>query len=176
MAVDPQALSAVIDFSVFDVRDLVALGECFDRYLVEPGEEVIARGATPDRFFVILSGRMAVTRSLPGGEEVSLAVLQAGDLFGHLALLDMQDRTASVRALDTADVLSMDRSHFLQLVNSDTRIATRFMHVLARDLIRRLRQANLRLTDLATLPNSAFVAMCHLEGLLTRMAADESVS
>jgi|GEM_PF-5492471 len=167
MAIDPQALGAVIDFSVFDHRELAALSECFDRYLVDPGERVIERSSTPDRFFVILSGRMAVVRTLPGGDDVSLAVLQSGDIFGHLALLDGQDRSASVRALDTADVLVMEKTHFDQLIQTDSRLATRFMHVLSRDLTRRLRQANLRLTDIATLPNSAFVAMCHLEGLLS---------
>ena len=61
----------------------------------------------------------------------------------------------------------MEKTHFDQLIQTDSRLATRFMHVLSRDLTRRLRQANLRLTDIATLPNSAFVAMCHLEGLLS---------
>lgn len=61
-------------------------------------EVVFAEHDLGDRLFLVVHGRLAVTRSGPGGEELLLAWVRSGESVGELALLGSQVRTATVRA------------------------------------------------------------------------------
>ncbi len=76
------------------------------------GERVIREGDPGDRYYVIESGRMRVTRL---GQE--LRVLQGtGVGFGEIALLCDIPRTATVTAIEPCVVLALDRADFLEAV------------------------------------------------------------
>jgi CRP-like cAMP-binding protein len=69
------------------------------------GDVLFSEGDDPDSLYVVLRGRIAIaTKSFDGRESV-LALMEAGDLFGELGLLDGLPRSAEARALESSEVL-----------------------------------------------------------------------
>ena len=81
------------------------------RVEAEPGTVVIREGDSGDRFYVIASGEMEVSR-----HQLPVAKLGPGDFFGEIALLRNIPRTATVSASGYASLRSLDRAQFLAAV------------------------------------------------------------
>ena len=84
------------------------LAQGMRREEVPAGAAVITEGEDGDRFYVVLSGMLAVSQESRGPQ----SVLRPGDYFGEVALAMNVPRTASVRALTPATVASCDRATF----------------------------------------------------------------
>lgn len=82
---------------------------------VEAGATLIREGDDDDAFYVVSSGRFVVEKERPEGA-VQLATLLAGDFFGEFAVLTGTPRTATVRALEPAEVVVFRRPVFDALV------------------------------------------------------------
>jgi CRP-like cAMP-binding protein len=87
---------------------LARLAARMEREDVPPGGSVVREGEAGDRFYVVLSGVLAVTQGSRGAR----GVLRPGDHFGEVALAMHSPRTASVRALTPATVASCDQATF----------------------------------------------------------------
>jgi CRP-like cAMP-binding protein len=91
---------------------LARLASRMRRETVPPGKAVVQEGETGGRFYVVLTGMLAVSQAVRGPR----ALLQPGDYFGEVgAAMDMP-RTATVRALTPAVVASCDRDTFDEFV------------------------------------------------------------
>ncbi|WP_088281554.1 Crp/Fnr family transcriptional regulator [Kineosporia sp. A_224] len=74
---------------------------------------VVRQGDVADALYLVESGSLAVRHSTPAGASVMLAVLGAGDFFGEVGvLLDAQQRTATIEALDDVVVRVLARADF----------------------------------------------------------------
>lgn len=71
----------------------------YDRLVFYPGDEIFAEGDEPNWAYLIQSGEIEIVKKTARGEEVRLSVLEAGRLFGEMALLEERPRMASARAL-----------------------------------------------------------------------------
>jgi len=80
----------------------------------EPGQFVFRQGELGDRLYIILSGQAEVLRA-NGQAETLLARLGAGQCFGEMALVQEKTRNASVRCVQTMDVLSLPKQEFAVL-------------------------------------------------------------
>lgn len=91
---------------------LEEIGEhvALERYAA--GQLIVRQGERGDRFYVIRSGRLEVSRSVDGGEERVVRTLDPGRSFGEIALLEAAPRTATVRALEVSEVFSIDKGTF----------------------------------------------------------------
>ena len=83
-----------------------------EREDVAPGARIVAEGDPGERFYVVLSGMLAVSQADLGPRRV----LRPGDYFGEVALAMNVPRTASVRALTPAVVASCDRATFDEVI------------------------------------------------------------
>jgi ATP-binding cassette subfamily B protein len=83
-----------------------------EREEVPAGAGVVSEGEGGDRFYVVLSGMLAVSQASLGAQRV----LRPGDYFGEVALAMNIPRTASVRALTPVTVASCDRDTFDEFV------------------------------------------------------------
>jgi NADH dehydrogenase len=77
----------------------------------EPGQEIFRQGDLGDRIYIISRGRAEVVRN-EGDDELSLALLGPGEYFGEMALLNQTTRNATVRCLESLDVLSIHKREF----------------------------------------------------------------
>lgn len=109
----------------------------------EPGKIVVQEGELSTEMFVVIGGELEVIKRAADGSTVKVALLGPGDWFGEMAILDVQPRSASVRALAPSVLLSMTADHVDRLLY---RVAPKDYSLLimniARELSRRLRVAD----------------------------------
>ncbi len=103
------------------LRDLepAVLEEVSHRFASEqvPADRLVLQEGDPgDRFYIIARGRVAVTKGDEGDAARTVAVLETGDHFGEIALLHEVPRTATVRTLSPCMFLTLQRGHFLELI------------------------------------------------------------
>jgi ATP-binding cassette subfamily B protein len=91
---------------------LTKLGQRMEREVVAPGTVLIREGDTDDRFYVLLTGVLAVSQRDLGAR----SVLRPGDYFGEVAPAMDIPRTATVSAMTPAVVASCDRATFDELL------------------------------------------------------------
>lgn len=105
-------LSRISLLSGLPGEQLDVLAHRMQREEIASGSQVLAQGATGDRFYVVLSGMLTVSQEGLGER----GVLRPGDYFGEVALAMSVPRTASVRALTAAVVASCDADTFDELL------------------------------------------------------------
>jgi NADH dehydrogenase len=106
--------------------------EKVDRAHFEPGEAIVSQGEIGDRFYIVEKGRVEVVRASNGGPEVRLATLGPGEYFGEVALLRDLARTATVRALEPTDVISLGRGDFAAFAQNLSLLKSSFEETLSR--------------------------------------------
>lgn len=104
------------------------------------GELIVREGETSREMYVIQSGRVEITKRL-GGDEVSLAVLDKGDFFGEMGLLESLPRDANARAIGPTSLLVINAGGLLVRIRRDPTFAFEMLHRLSG----RIRQLNGRL-------------------------------
>jgi len=115
----------------------------------ESGTVIFRQGDPGDKLYVITQGRVRISRTVPGVGEEAMAVLNAGDVFGEMALLDEAPRSADATAHEPCKLLSIPRDGFEDLLFLHKDLAYEVLWNVIRTLIRRLRETNDKLTFLS---------------------------
>lgn len=105
-----------------------------------PDQAMFRQGELGDRMYIIVSGQVAVVRETATGEE-TLAIFQPMEVFGEMAILDNDVRSATVKAITPAVFLVVHRERLHQLMRESEEIGLQIIQVLSS----RLRAANVRL-------------------------------
>ena len=105
---------------------------------VAGGSVFFSEGDEARAMYVLESGRVAVTKGWQGGEFL-LHELGAGDCFGEMALMDLQPRSASVRALQDCVAIEFGSDDMLHLFETDVEQFALMQMNLGREVCRRLR-------------------------------------
>ena len=100
------------------------------------GEVIFRKGDLADCMFVIQDGQVEILGEFEG-QEVRLAVAQAGEVIGEMAIFERQTRSATVRALGQARVLTIDENTFLRYVHQDPSLAYQLLKMMS-SRVRRL--------------------------------------
>ena len=122
-AVSAERLSAIPFFSRVKPSHLRALADRFISEQFEPNEIIVNEGDSGDKFYAVVRGQVDVIRGLDGPSPERIAVLEDGDVFGEIALLQGVARTASVRSRGHCLLLSLSRADFLELVEREPELA-----------------------------------------------------
>src|SRR5262249_12094459 len=85
---------------------------------LDAGETVFAIGSPGDQMMALLSGTIRISVSCSGGKELLLAMIQPGEVFGELAVLDGKERSADAVAETACTVAIMDRRDILTFLVS----------------------------------------------------------
>jgi CRP-like cAMP-binding protein len=96
----------------------------FTLQVFSAGTLVLEEGAPGDCFYIIKKGEVEVfTRDIQG-DVLPLARLRAGDFFGEISLVTGRPRTASVRVLQAAELLRLEKEDFDQILKRHPRIVS----------------------------------------------------
>jgi CRP/FNR family cyclic AMP-dependent transcriptional regulator len=131
------SLRAIPLFADLSTRDVKRLAGSMNEMSFGPGEAVVSQGTGGVGFFVILDGRARVSQD---GEE--RGVLAAGDYFGEMALIDGDDRAASVHAEGELRCAAMTTWNFRPFVKEHPDVAWALLTA----LVKRVRQTQARHT------------------------------
>jgi CRP-like cAMP-binding protein len=107
------------------------------------GSVIFREGEKGDKLFIVLDGRVRISKFIPGVGEEALTVLDRGDFFGEMALIDDKARSADAKAHEgDATVLSIDRATLNEILSMDPHASLQFLNLLCRMISRRLREIN----------------------------------
>jgi CRP-like cAMP-binding protein len=99
--------------SGLDIADLESLLMLANYCSVKARKVVCQKGEPGHELFVVLSGKLKVCTSSGDGKEAILALLEDGEMFGEMALIDGQERSADVIAVMDTQLLVIHRKDFL---------------------------------------------------------------
>ena len=106
-----------------------------------PGEVLFREGDPGEEMFILLSGRVMISKFIPGAGEEALAFLERGDFFGEMALIDNQPRSADAKAHEGETVvLAIPRDVVEGLLDPKKVSSLRLLKLLASLLSKRLRE------------------------------------
>ena len=105
-------------------------------------ETIVIEGQDSAGMYVILDGAVKVTRKVEDDSIITLKTLEDGTFFGDVGLLDSAPRTATVTAIRTSRIIGFFRPELLNLIESDPKLASKVIFVLAKVLASRLRFTN----------------------------------
>jgi len=125
-------------FSEDDVRDFFTWARRRD---AEPGERVMEEGELSHEMYIVASGSLKVVKSRGSAEE-ELALLEPGDSFGEIALLDSGQRSASVVAVTQSMLLRFERKFLVKIPH----VSLKLYRNLAAMMAVRLRDVTARAT------------------------------
>ncbi len=112
------------------------------------GATLFREGEDANAMFVVISGEVEVLKKSKRAVEARVAVLGPGDWFGEMSIVDIQPRSATVRALAPSRLLRVSSADLDALYRHDLRSYAIIILNLARELSRRLRVADGILADL----------------------------
>lgn len=107
------------------------------------GSMIFREGEKGDKLYIVLDGRVRISKFIPGVGEEALTVLDRGDFFGEMALIDDMPRSADAKAHEKdTTVLSIDRATLNEILGMDPHASLQFLNLLCRMISRRLREIN----------------------------------
>jgi CRP/FNR family transcriptional regulator, cyclic AMP receptor protein len=112
------------------------------------GEVIFRQGDIGDTFYIIISGRIRISRQIPGMGEEALAILNPGDYFGEMALLEEEERSADALVHEKAVLLSLTKRDLEDLLFVNKDVAYEVLWAFVRTLSSRLRETSNKLTFL----------------------------
>ena len=118
-------------FSAQPANMLAEFAERMQREAFAPGETIVRRGETGEKFYVIASGRVDVAGE-HDGVPFSGVSLGVGDSFGEVALLTGAPRNATVVAREPVEVFSLAKAHFDEALQRSKSLEERLREVLYR--------------------------------------------
>jgi CRP/FNR family transcriptional regulator, cyclic AMP receptor protein len=132
-----QALGETRLFRGMEPNALAKLGEHATTRTYRKGQLIFYEGDPGTSLFIVLDGLVKVFVTSEEGESMLLATLRPPDVFGELALLDGEPRSASAEALKDTQVLELGRQAFLDVLHKEPSFTEGLLATLG-GLIRRL--------------------------------------
>jgi CRP/FNR family transcriptional regulator, cyclic AMP receptor protein len=132
---------------------------------IPAGNRVFHEGDSSDACYIVREGKFRVTREHSDGRAITLATLGPGEVFGELAMLDGDTRSASAEALTDGELLALPANDVRNLLARHPEISVKLVAA----LVRRLREANERISrqSFQTVPS-------RVAGVLSQLVAETS--
>ena len=110
------------------------------------GATVVAEGEPGRSMFIVKSGRLAVSKRGNSESVIPISVLEPGDFFGEMTLIEMQNRSATVVAETPTVLYELTAQKLYACYKADIHAYVIVLQNINRELCRRLRRSDDRLT------------------------------
>ena len=107
------------------------------------GREIFAKGSPGQSLVAVLRGRIKISSLSNEGKEIVFNIVNAPEIFGEIAVLDGEERSADATAMTDCELLVLNRRDFLHLLENRADLCM----ILLRILCRRLRQTSEQVED-----------------------------
>lgn len=145
-------------FGALDDATLELLASELPTLHVEPGEIVVEEGDTTQAMYAVISGELEVVKRSRAGGEFRVALFGPSDWFGEMSILDVQPRSATVRAVAPTLLLKVTNQHVEKLLyRRDIKAYALLIMNIARELSRRLRVADAILAKFLTTVSDEYI-------------------
>jgi len=138
-------LSFVPIFSELDELTIEKIVNIGTQKIFEKNDVIVMEEDSGTALFVILKGKIKITRSSIDGREVILSILSDSDFFGEMAILDGLKRSATAIAIETSELFLIQRNDFLKLLRKHPEVSI----ALLQELTKRLRAADMKIKALS---------------------------
>jgi CRP/FNR family transcriptional regulator len=141
---DDEVLNRAPLFEALDDAAAKALRASVTEVRLSRGQSLFNEGEVGDRLYVILDGKVKLTRAAPDGRENLLSVLGPSEMFGELSFFDPRPRTASAVAVTECRLAGLGNDDLRPFLTNHPEVAVHLLRALAQ----RLRRTNDVMADL----------------------------
>ena len=138
-------LSTVSIFSEMDQDSLIEVSKITTKRSYPKGSMIILEEEYGDKLFIVQSGTVKITRVNDEGKEVILALLGSSEIFGEMAILDGESRSANVLAQEACSLLVISSEDFINIMKKNFKVSFALMSELAK----KLRKSDLQIEALS---------------------------
>jgi len=123
-------------FEALSEQDAAALRAGIIDVHLDRGERLFSEGDAGDKLYIILTGKIKLTRAAPDGRENLLSVHGPGEMFGELSLFDPIPRTSSATAVTSARLAGIAHDDLRTWLSTRPEVAMHLLQALAQRLRR----------------------------------------
>ena len=124
---DIDFLKSVNIFSDLSDSELKSIQELCKTRKYPKNSMIILEEEMGDVVFIVMSGTVKITRVNDEGKEVILAMLGSGEVFGEMAILDGESRSANALSQENCEVVTINREDFLNLLKTNNKVSLNLM-------------------------------------------------
>jgi len=147
MATIDQVKRCFLFFELLDDEIELVVNSCYvERF--EDGQAIFKEGDIGSDFYVILSGKVRLTKNMDG-REIEIMVMHKGEALGETVLTNESKRMTNIIAAGTVDLLVIDQDTIFSLYQKHPRIFAIIMLNLSRMLTTRLQKSNLTIAKMS---------------------------
>ena len=128
---DIDFLKSVNIFSDLSESELNSIQEICKTRNYPKNSMIILEEEMGDVVFIVMSGTVKITRVNDEGKEVILAMLGSGEVFGEMAILDGESRSANALSQENCEVVTINREDFLSLLKTNNKVSLNLMTEIA---------------------------------------------
>lgn len=121
-------------FRHLDDRTLDRLATLAVRRSYPRGATLFAQGDPGDALYAVITGQVRIGTLAPDGREIFLNIMESGDTFGEIAVIDGQPRTAGAMAATDTEVFMVRRSDFTALLAEEPALAGHLLRLFCQRL------------------------------------------
>ena len=142
---DISVLKYIPLFSELAEEDLKEIVKLAVRQIYKKDNMILIEEEIGSTMFIILDGRVKISRISEDGREVILSILSEGDFFGEMSILDGQNRSANLVTLEDSKIMVVRMEDFLKMLRDYPQIAINLL----KELAHRLRRSDSQIKSLS---------------------------
>ena len=144
-SIDFEKKAALLREKGLSSKELRLLATISNDRLYKAGQSIFHEGEPGKDLFIIVDGQVRISKHIPGIGEEALAILERGDFFGEMAMVDQVSRSADATAHTDVTVLPIDKTLLNECLSRDEESSYQFLTILCKMLSHRLREINLKI-------------------------------
>ena len=129
-------LKTITLFNAMDEDEHAAVAAIMDEVTFRAGQQIYSADEKGGTFYIIKAGQVELSITDDDGEKLILEILESGEFFGELSLLDGGTRSASATAIQRTDTLVLERDELIELLMQRPHMAHDIMVALTKRIRR----------------------------------------
>lgn len=140
--VKPELLKQQVLLQDIDKAGLAKMAKIVEQFTVKKGEPLFKESDQTQGLWLIVSGKIEISRVTADGWRQTLVVLPAGHFFGELSILENRKHVASAVALEDTELLLIPKAEFEKMMDEDCALALTIVKKIAIVMSKNLRRMN----------------------------------